>query len=272
MKKLLVLLLASTAIVSCEKMADFNTQQERPSENQQAKTEMVNLGNGIIVEKVDNEYILQEDMILSEKQIKELRTSPITRGIRIPKMSVKKWPNKIVYYTYQSGFIPRESVNTAIEYIQRMTNLEFKMKASTTEGYIYFQNATSNISSSIGYTGSKQNINLTSNTGSGVALHEICHTLGLMHEHCRSDRDNYITIKWDNIKESTKANFAIITSNYENEGNFDFNSVMMYGSMASSNSAINATLPVLTKKDGTTVTPSRSLSSGDLAALKSLYP
>lgn len=134
-------------------------------------------------------------------------------------------------------------------------------------------NATSNNSSSVGYTGSKQNINLTSNAGSGVALHEICHALGLMHEHCRSDRDSYIIIKWDNIKESAKSNFGIITSNYQNEGSFDFNSVMMYGSMASSDNAIDATKPVLTKKNGTTVTPNRSsLSPGDLAALKSLYP
>lgn len=232
---------------------------------------MVNQGNGIVVEKVGNEYILQEDMILSEKQIEELRTSPITRGIRIPKMSAKKWPNKIVYYTYQSGFIPSESINTAIEYIQQMTNLEFKMKTSTTKGYIYFQNATSNNSSSVGYTSSKQNINLTSNAGSGVALHEICHAIGLMHEHCRSDRDNYITIKWDSIKDSAKANFAIITSNYENEGYFDFNSVMRYGSLANSNITIDATLPVLNKK---MVPPSlsRYSSSGDLAALNSLYP
>lgn len=80
---------------------------------------MVNQENGIVIEKVGNEYILQEDMILSEKQIEELRTSPITRGIRIPKMSAKKWPNKIVYYTYQFGFIPSESINTALNISNR---------------------------------------------------------------------------------------------------------------------------------------------------------
>jgi hypothetical protein len=50
----------------------------------------------------------------------------------------------------------------------------------------------------------------------------------VIHEQCRSDRDNYVTIRWDNIQPGTENNFAIL-SNSLDQGNYDFDSVMHYG-------------------------------------------
>ena len=42
----------------------------------------------------------------------------------------------------------------------------------------------------------------------GVVLHELLHTLGLWHEQSRLDRDDYVTIHWDNIEAGMEDQFA----------------------------------------------------------------
>lgn len=40
----------------------------------------------------------------------------------------------------------------------------------------------------------------------GNTMHEILHTLGVYHEHMRPDRDDYVTIVWENIKNGNRYN------------------------------------------------------------------
>ncbi|RLU27315.1 hypothetical protein DMN91_001116 [Ooceraea biroi] len=40
----------------------------------------------------------------------------------------------------------------------------------------------------------------------GHAIHEILHTLGVYHEHMRPDRDDHITIIWENIRPGNQCN------------------------------------------------------------------
>lgn len=111
----------------------------------------------------------------------------------------------------------------------------------------------------------------------GTAIHEIGHAIGLFHEQCRTDRDNYITINWNNIKSDKQHNFrTYVESGYsgENINQFDFNSIMLYSSyIGDENFVYNPDIPVMTKKDGSTFIGQRShLSEGDIATVNSRYP
>ncbi|CAL4066137.1 unnamed protein product, partial [Meganyctiphanes norvegica] len=41
----------------------------------------------------------------------------------------------------------------------------------------------------------------------GIVTHELCHALGLYHEHQRSDRDEYLAINLDNIRVGYNSEF-----------------------------------------------------------------
>lgn len=78
-----------------------------------------------------------------------------------------------------------------------------------------------------------------------VALHELGHALGMLHEQSRTDRDKYVTIHWDNIPPSEDPNFAPSygrTGRWQ-AGIYDPLSVMHYDSHAF---AIDRRLPTIT--------------------------
>ena len=62
--------------------------------------------------------------------------------------------------------------------------------------------------------------------------HEVGHAMGFWHEQSRTDRDDHVAIKMDNIIEDNKHNFdKHDTNNFEVK--YDYGSDMHYGSFVS---------------------------------------
>jgi hypothetical protein len=121
------------------------------------------------------------------------------------------------------------------------------------------------------YVGVPQKIRIADWGVTGTVIHEIGHTVGLLHEQSRSDREKYINIFWDNIQKEDWNNYEIY-KNSINSNDFDFNSIMLYPSF--NGSAINIEKPTMTNKStGEPFDAQRNyLSASDIAIVKKLYP
>jgi hypothetical protein len=67
----------------------------------------------------------------------------------------------------------------------------------------------------------------------GIALHEVGHAVGLIHQQSRMNRDTYVTVEWDNIKDAAVDNFKKISSGstYDTvvaSKPYDYSSIMHY--------------------------------------------
>ena len=60
-----------------------------------------------------------------------------------------------------------------------------------------------------------------------TVAHELGHAIGLLHEHQRADRDDYLTIDFANVRENAVGNFNRITT-LPLVGAYDFGSIMHY--------------------------------------------
>jgi uncharacterized protein (TIGR02145 family) len=228
-------------------------------------------GNTITCKTINNIHVFQGDIILTEAQL----TS--TKGTATSSIS-KRWTNGIIYFKINSNLPQRtrESITLAIADYEANTTLRFVERTDETN-YMEFINSETlsgifyGTCSNLGMIGGRQYIWLepTWNT-SGTIIHEMGHTIGLIHEQSRSDRDDSIDILWDNILDSWKDQYLIKTNSFY-KGDFDFNSIMLYSSINSS-SKIQGT-PVMLKKSDSSVFYAQHevLSSGDIEMINELY-
>ena len=65
-----------------------------------------------------------------------------------------------------------------------------------------------------------------------TVIHEIGHVIGFWHEHSRPDRDQYITVHYENIRQGYEPDFDKITAVDSLGVLYDFSSIMHYSKVA----------------------------------------
>lgn len=81
----------------------------------------------------------------------------------------------------------------------------------------------------------------------GTAIHEMLHSMGVAHEQSRPDRDEYITINWQNIRSGMESQFSK-NSRADTHRPYDILSIMHYGPTSFTNNG-NPTITVKPRLD-----------------------
>ena len=110
----------------------------------------------------------------------------------------------------------------------------------------------------------------------GTILHEMGHVIGLWHEQSRSDRDNYISVNYQNIIKGSRFNFDIVQDDAQNLTLYDYASLMQYPAFSFIRNGgpgietIPAGMP-LGSFDGIPVPQVIDYSTGDKEGIERLY-
>ncbi|KAF7287628.1 hypothetical protein GWI33_005980 [Rhynchophorus ferrugineus] len=188
-----------------------------------------------------------------------------------------RWPNGVIPYTIEGNFDSDslKNIERAMDIYHKYTCIKFRGKQSSDDDYIAIVSASTGCWSSVGRIGGRQEVNLQ-NPGCtskvGTPIHELMHAAGFLHEQNRFERDDFVTIAWQNIKRGHESNFDKAESSKTTGFGvpYDFRSVMHYSGTAFS---VNGK-PTIIPKDSTKTEKMgqrEGFSRGDITKLNKMY-
>ncbi len=277
-KKFLLAAITIATVWSCQNESVGSDTTNTADETQIAVTKNF-MGTNIEVIPMGNGVYKNGDMLFLENNFTpdgyDPLKEPSTEGEKLTIVGgVRKWSNNTVVYVLQSGIsstVLSELQKSFTEWSSK-TNIKFKERTNeSTYVTIRFDGSTCNCgSANLGANGSSGVINLGTRSSASVITHELGHTLGYIHEQNRPDRDDFITVNYENIQDSAESQYFISTSSTPLTTAVDFNSIMMYNSGTFG----NGNGPTMTRKDnGQPVAGfSSKLTSEDIAGTNVAYP
>lgn len=227
----------------------------------------------IVCREVDGKYFFQGDIVLTEEQIKKITG---TKGATYPLNSFSTWPQNTVYYTIENNFPKIYRIKDAFSHIESKTNIKFIER--TNEPYYTIFQSNKNVSfSSLGMLETEPGtVNIWVGHEAGTVIHEIGHTLGLLHEHSREDRGKHIIVNDFNLPHETQEDIDYIKTNYDiiKHSNmiteFDLNSIMMYP--PENGMALDPKIPIIMKIDSSLYKANREyLTKKDAQTINTIY-
>jgi hypothetical protein len=180
-----------------------------------------------------------------------------------------RWKNARVPFEIAGDLPNPERVTQAIDHWVSKTKIRFEAKKREDADYVVFVRA-GGCASFVGRRGGKQEIFVGDACTRGNLIHEIGHCVGFYHEQSRSDRNDFVDIKWQNVDPVMRHNFNQEDS--DNLSTYDFGSIMHYPANAFSTNSQDTIVPKRPLPTGIMMGQRDGLSSNDIAAVAKLYP
>ena len=195
-------------------------------------------------------------------------SSGFQKGAVALKKASYRWPGGVIPYVIDATVSAnkRNYIAWAISEVGQ-TALKLRPRSAADRDYVRFVRGNGSCSSYLGRIGGAQPIQVGA-CGRGSVVHEILHAAGFYHEQSRGDRDDFITVVWDEIERAHHSAFRKRGSRGKDIGPYDYGSVMHYGNRAFSKRGAPT---IVVKTPGAVIGQRNGLSALDKAAIAELY-
>jgi hypothetical protein len=139
------------------------------------------------------------------------------------------WPQGRIPYRMSANFVEASAATVAVQRwnsVANQTGVEF-VPHGQEAAYIEFVSDQPTCHAAVGYHGGRQIVNLGGSCGEIAAIHELGHSIGLIHEHQRPDRDQYIEVRWENMDPARQDGWTILDF-VSTLTTYDVSSIMHY--------------------------------------------
>lgn len=182
--------------------------------------------------------------------------------------STRLWPAGVVPYEINQDLANIVGIETAMRRYEALTNIRFVGRLFQKDFIRFSPQTAGEANAREGRKGGEQFVN-ASLDDVGTLLHELGHTVGLMHEHQRDDRDDFIIFHPERLNPGQDPGQFEKKATEQRTGSYDFRGIMHYNAGSADN-------PIFESKTGIPL-PSgiggqSDLTPSDRDLLAVLYP
>jgi hypothetical protein len=216
-------------------------------------------------ELINNWVVAFGDVMLGKPKTPDF---PMSGFIEAPALNL--WESGEIPFAIHSTLPNPERVLRVIAYFQKYTPVQFVPYNGQPDAIVFMPGPELCLSY-LGRVGGNQPIYLSDGCGDREIAHELMHALGFVHEHSRSDRDQFVQVNWDNVIEGREAQFEKVPDEImgpQRNRPFDFQSVMIYPDKSF---AKNPELPTIQSLSDPIAPVPSGLSAEDIQRIYTMY-